>query len=129
MGKDHPRKLRLARKLLSSLYIFFNCMSSKEITYPAITKALTCSSGWDICVIEDYRSRSSGAVIAHEHNFITACMCIETHYRVEVRIFRVEVGRPRVEDGKLQLMSLLGHHRPAPAMTHVQYARLNMANV
>ena len=49
------------------------------------------TSDWDICVIE---SRSSGAVSVHD--FFTACMHIKP----------VEV-----EDGKVQVTSLLGHHK------------------
>jgi len=37
-----------------------------------MTKALTCSSEWDICVLEVYRSRSSGAVSPRAHYFFTA---------------------------------------------------------
>ena len=40
----------------------------------------------------------------------TAYASLQEQARVEVERSTVEVGRPRVEDVKVQLMSLLGHH-------------------
>ena len=86
-------------------------MSSKEITSPPITQALTFSSDWNSCFIE------VGALVqlVHMHTISSLHACTLKHtiewkseYLVEVKISRMEVTRPRVEDG-----SLLGHHSTA----------------